>query len=115
VGVRGCELHLAQDIGQYETSVNTITKLVTYKYGEFLHPLLKDIFSMELHSPACVLSFVIDTSLSNEGAGHTAYYFNKLFFMVRQPKSDLGRLIVQLSTSHTIRHTHTHTHTVGFL
>ena len=28
-----------------------------------------------------------------------------------QPKSDKGRLIVEVSGSHVIRHTHTHTHT----
>jgi hypothetical protein len=30
-----------------------------------------------------------------------------------QPKSDLGRLTVEVSRSHIIRHTHTHTHTPG--
>ena len=32
-----------------------------------------------------------------------------LFSMALQPKSDLGCFIVEVSTSHTVRHTHTHT------
>ena len=31
------------------------------------------------------------------------------FFVARQPKSSVGRLIVKVPRSHTIRHTHTHT------
>ena len=31
------------------------------------------------------------------------------FFVAQQPKECLGRLIVEVSRSHTIRHTHTHT------
>jgi len=31
--------------------------------------------------------------------------------MVQRPKWSLGRLTVEVSRSHTIRHTHTHTHT----
>jgi hypothetical protein len=33
------------------------------------------------------------------------------FCVVQQPKSFLGRLTVEVSTSHTIKHTHTHTNT----
>ena len=36
---------------------------------------------------------------------------NIIFFSVaQQPKAGFGRLIVEVSRSHTIRHTHTHTH-----
>jgi len=39
-----------------------------------------------------------------------------MFFSVAlQPKLCLGRLIVEVSRQHTIRHTHTHTHSVGLL
>jgi len=31
------------------------------------------------------------------------------FFVAQQPNSGLGRLTVEVSGSHTIRHTHTHT------
>jgi len=31
--------------------------------------------------------------------------------VTQQPNWGLGRLIVKVSRSHTIRHTHTHTHT----
>jgi hypothetical protein len=45
------------------------------------------------------------------------YTENNYFSVAQQPKSGLGRLIVEVSRSHTIRHTHTHkhTHTVGLL
>jgi len=33
-----------------------------------------------------------------------------LFFVAQQPKLRPGRLIFEMSRSHTIRHTHTHTH-----
>jgi len=38
---------------------------------------------------------------------------NEQFFVsvAQQPKSSLGRLSVEVSRSHTIRHTHTHTNT----
>jgi len=37
------------------------------------------------------------------------------FFVAQQPKSALGRLIVEVSRSHTIKHTHTDTHSVESL
>jgi len=35
----------------------------------------------------------------------------KIFFVTQQPKFGLDRLIVEVSRSHTIRHTHTNRHT----
>ena len=36
---------------------------------------------------------------------------HEILFVVQEPKSELGLLIVEVSRSPTIRHTHTHTHT----
>jgi len=36
---------------------------------------------------------------------------HEIFFVVQEPKSDLGSLIVEVSRSLTIRDTRTHTHT----
>jgi len=33
--------------------------------------------------------------------------------VAQQPNSGLGRIIIEVSRPHTIRHTHTHTHTHG--
>ena len=40
-----------------------------------------------------------------------AYVYNFFFSVTHHPNSDLGRLIAEVSKSHTIRHTHTHTRT----
>jgi len=37
------------------------------------------------------------------------------FSVAQWPNSGLGRLIVKVSRSHTIRHTHTQLHTIGLL
>jgi len=39
----------------------------------------------------------------------------KLFSLVQQPKSGIGHLFVEVSSSHTLRHTHIHTHTHTYM
>jgi hypothetical protein len=71
--------------------INTYTTLV-----------LTQMYHTVQHKYA-VTRFIFDNSMLL--GFDTADYF----FVAQQPNSGLGRLTVEVSGSHTIRHTHTHT------
>jgi hypothetical protein len=69
-------------------------------------------------TPKCAALDEPSKSTIHSAQGETSLFWLHLcnrnigtVFLTQQPNAYLGRLIVEVSRPHTIRHTHTHTHT----